>query len=85
MPPPNGVWQSARMTIIDVRTRKLGDDRVEAVAITDAAEPDGSPVVVRGHGPTPEEAIADAKAKAEARVTLVSPDMKARDPSPDRT
>jgi len=68
MPPPNGVWQSARMTIIDVRTRKLGDDRVEAVAITDAEEPDGSPVVVRGYGPTPEEAIADAKAKAEARV-----------------
>ena len=63
-----GVWQSARMTIIDVRTRKLGDDRVEAVAITDAEEPDGSPVVVRGYGPTPEEAIADAKAKAEARV-----------------
>jgi hypothetical protein len=54
------------MTIIDVRTRKLADDRVEAVAITDAEEPDGSPVVVRGYGTTPDEAIADAKAKVAA-------------------
>jgi hypothetical protein len=54
------------VTIIDVRTRKLSDGRVEAVAITDAEEADGSPVVVRGYGATPEEAIADAKAKASA-------------------
>jgi hypothetical protein len=52
--------------ILDVRTRKLSDDVVEAVAITDKEEPDGSAVVVRGLGPTPEAAIADAKKKAEA-------------------
>ena len=54
------------MKIIDVRTRKVSDDRVEAVAITDAEEPDGSPVVVRGYGATPEEAIADARTRAAA-------------------
>ncbi len=54
------------MTIIDVRTRKLDDDKVEAVAITDAEEADGSPVVVRAYGKTPEEAIAEVKKKVES-------------------
>ena len=57
------------MKIIDVRTRKLDADKVEALAITDAEEPDGSPVVVRGYGKTPEEAIADARKKAETPST----------------
>jgi len=54
------------MNIIDVRTRKLEEGKVEAVAITDREEPDGSPVVLRGYGTTPDEAIADVKKKAEA-------------------
>lgn len=54
------------MTIIDVRTRKLADDRVEAVAITDGEDADGSPIVVRGYGATPDEAIADVRARVEA-------------------
>lgn len=54
------------MNIIDVRTRKLVDDRVEAVAMTDAENEDGSPVVIRGYGATPDEAIADARAKVAA-------------------
>ncbi len=52
--------------ILDVRTRKLADDRVEAIAITDKEDGEGAPVVVRGYGPTPEDAIADARRRAEA-------------------
>jgi len=52
--------------VVDVRTRKLSDGVVEAVAITDKENADGTPVVVRGLGPTPEAAIADAKKKADA-------------------
>jgi len=60
-------WYGLPMAkILDVRTRKLSDDVVEAVAITDKEEADGTPVVVRGTGPTPEAAIADAKKKAES-------------------
>jgi hypothetical protein len=63
-----GGWRGrlTAMKIVDVRTRKLADDRVEAVAITDAEDQDGAPVVVRGHGATPEEAIADARARVDA-------------------
>lgn len=57
------------MNIIDVRTRKLEEGKVEAVAITDREEADGSPVVLRGYGETPDEAIADVKKKAEAEVS----------------
>jgi hypothetical protein len=56
------------VNIIDVRTRKLEEGKVEAVAITDREEPDGSPVVLRGYGKTPDEAIADVRKKA-AEVT----------------
>jgi hypothetical protein len=52
--------------VLDVRTRKLADGRVEALAITDREEPDGSPVVVRGYGDNPEQATADAHANAAA-------------------
>ena len=52
--------------ILDVRTHKLEAGRVEAVAITDREEKDGAPVVVRGYGATPEEAIADAREQAAA-------------------
>ncbi len=53
------------MKLIDVRTRKLDEGRVEAVGITDQEDEDGSPVVVRGYGATPDEAIADARKRAE--------------------
>ncbi len=53
------------MKLIDVRTRKLDEGKVEAVGITDQEDEDGSPVVVRGYGATPEEAIDDARKKAE--------------------
>jgi F420-0:gamma-glutamyl ligase len=52
--------------ILDVRTRKLSDELVEAIAITDGEDAEGAPVVIRGYGATPDEAIADARAKAEA-------------------
>jgi hypothetical protein len=56
------------MKNIDVRTRKLADERVEALAMTDTEDEDGVPVVVRGYGATPEEAIADARARVDAPV-----------------
>jgi hypothetical protein len=54
------------MKIIDVRTRKLEEGKVEAVAITDQEDPDGAPVVLRGYGQTPDDAIADVTRQAEA-------------------
>jgi hypothetical protein len=53
------------MKILDVRTRKLEEGKVEAVALTDREDADGSPVVLRGYGATPDEAIADVRRKAE--------------------
>ena len=52
--------------VLDVRTRKLDEGRVEAIAVTDREDAEGAPVVVRGYGTTPDEAIADARAKVEA-------------------
>ena len=52
--------------VIDVRTRKLADGRVEAMAMTDKSDEDDAPVVARGYGATPEEAIEDARRKAAA-------------------
>jgi len=58
-------YGSGMANILDVRTRKLADDRVEAIAITDKEDAEGAPIVVRGYGATPDDAVADARAKAE--------------------
>ncbi len=50
--------------LIDVRTRKLVDGRVEAIAITDKEDAAGDPLVITAYGATPEEATAAARAQA---------------------
>ncbi len=51
-------------TLIDVRTHKLADGRVEAVGISDQEDKDGDPIVFRGYGQTPDEATEDVRQKA---------------------
>ena len=53
--------------VVDVRTRKIDEGKVEAIAMLDEEGAEGVPVTVKGYGATPDEAIADARAKAAAR------------------
>ncbi len=60
-------------TLNDIRTRKLADGRVEAIAISDELDKDGDPIVLRGYGGTPDEATKDVEAQAARLSALQNP------------